>query len=276
MRGKAGVNDVLVATTGFGGERAFVRDAELVAPQAGGYIGMRAGVDIGVHAQRYRRPLAEGASHCIEPLELRLALDVETEDALSDSKRHLLARLADAGKHHLARVAARAQRLPDHRVGDGVEADLRPVGRGDERPDDYAWMRDRDDPAVVAHLEAENAFCAQWFEPHDTLREAIFGEIKSRVRETDESVPVRKGSWWYVGRTEEGKSYGIHCRGRSAEAATTDVLLDENADAAAIKAQYKVLVKRFHPDANGGDRSTEDKLREIIQAYNHLRSAKLA
>lgn len=40
-----------------------------------------------------------------------------------------------------------------------------------------------------------------------------------------------------------------------------------------IKARYKELVKRLHPDANGGDRGTEDKLREIIQAYNHLRSA---
>ena len=52
--------------------------------------------------------------------------------------------------------------------------------------------------------------------------------------------------------------------------------LDENADAESIKARYKELVKRLHPDANGGDRSTEDKLREIIQAYNYLRSAKLA
>lgn len=52
--------------------------------------------------------------------------------------------------------------------------------------------------------------------------------------------------------------------------------LDENAGAETIKARYKELVKRLHPDANGGDRSTEDKLREIIQAYNYLRSAKLA
>ena len=51
--------------------------------------------------------------------------------------------------------------------------------------------------------------------------------------------------------------------------------LDENADAATIKARYKELVKRLHPDANGGDRSSEDKLREIIRAYNYLRSAKL-
>jgi curved DNA-binding protein CbpA len=52
--------------------------------------------------------------------------------------------------------------------------------------------------------------------------------------------------------------------------------LDDSADAEAIKARYKELVKRLHPDANGGDRSREDKLREIIQAYNYLKSAKLA
>ncbi|MCE4225220.1 J domain-containing protein [Methylobacterium sp. C25] len=55
-----------------------------------------------------------------------------------------------------------------------------------------------------------------------------------------------------------------------------DVLgLDENADTAAIKAQYKVLVKRFHPDANGGDRSFEDRLRDIIRAHDVLRGANL-
>lgn len=51
--------------------------------------------------------------------------------------------------------------------------------------------------------------------------------------------------------------------------------LDERADAEGIKARYKELVKRLHPDANGGDRSLEDRLREIIQAYNFLRSARL-
>jgi curved DNA-binding protein CbpA len=51
--------------------------------------------------------------------------------------------------------------------------------------------------------------------------------------------------------------------------------LDDTADAPSIKARYKELVKRLHPDANGGDRSSEDKLREIIRAYNYLRSARL-
>jgi hypothetical protein len=51
--------------------------------------------------------------------------------------------------------------------------------------------------------------------------------------------------------------------------------LDEDATPSKIKARYKLLVKRHHPDANGGDRSSEDKLREIIQAYNYLRANKL-
>ncbi len=51
--------------------------------------------------------------------------------------------------------------------------------------------------------------------------------------------------------------------------------LDANATEITIKARYKELVKRHHPDANGGDRSCEDKLREIIQAYNYLRANKL-
>jgi DnaJ-class molecular chaperone len=52
--------------------------------------------------------------------------------------------------------------------------------------------------------------------------------------------------------------------------------LDDSADSATIKSRYKDLVKRLHPDANGGDRSSEDKLREIIRAYNHLKSVKIA
>jgi DnaJ-domain-containing protein 1 len=54
--------------------------------------------------------------------------------------------------------------------------------------------------------------------------------------------------------------------------ALNELGLDESADKVEIKARFKVLVKRHHPDANGGDRGSEDKLREIIQAYNYLKS----
>ena len=63
--------------------------------------------------------------------------------------------------------------------------------------------------------------------------------------------------------------------GLAATKALRTLDLDDTADAEKIKTRYKEWVKRLHPDANGGDRSMEDKLREIIQAYNYLRSAKL-
>jgi len=62
---------------------------------------------------------------------------------------------------------------------------------------------------------------------------------------------------------------------RNAERKAFDTLgLEIDAAAAEIKARFKELVKRHHPDANGGDRSTEDRLIEVIQAYNYLKSAK--
>jgi curved DNA-binding protein CbpA len=64
--------------------------------------------------------------------------------------------------------------------------------------------------------------------------------------------------------------------GVAAAKALATLDLDETADPAAIRARYKELVKRLHPDANGGDRSREEKLREIIQAYKQLRTARLA
>ena len=64
--------------------------------------------------------------------------------------------------------------------------------------------------------------------------------------------------------------------GVAAAKALATLGLEESADPAAIRARYKELVKRLHPDANGGDRSREEKLREIIQAYKHLRTARLA
>ena len=104
----------------------------------------------------------------------------------------------------------------------------RPTGDVD---DPWAWLRDRDDPRTVAYLEAENAHADAWFARHRPLTDAIFREIKARVQETDESAPVRKDDWWYVTRTEEGRSYPIHCRGRTAATATEQVLLDENVEA---------------------------------------------
>lgn len=83
---------------------------------------------------------------------------------------------------------------------------------GETLQDDYAWLRQKDDPAVREYLDAENAWAESWLAPTVELQERLYGEMLGRIRETDLSVPYRKGDWWYYTRTEEGKQYPIHCR----------------------------------------------------------------
>jgi oligopeptidase B len=124
--------------------------------------------------------------------------------------------------------------LPDPPV-----APVRPHQRefhGDVVTDDYAWLVDKTDPAVLEHLKAENAYADAVMAPMADLQQAIFDEIKARTQETDLSVPYRKGTWWYFSRTEEGRPYRIHCRrpddgtGRAMveDDNVEEVLLDEN------------------------------------------------
>jgi oligopeptidase B len=93
-------------------------------------------------------------------------------------------------------------------------------------------MRDVTSPELLSYLEAENAAAERFFEPHAEAIETVFGEIRSRVQETDLSTPVSFGPWWYVTSTTEGQSYPVHHRGPSREDATETTLLDENVEAA--------------------------------------------
>ncbi len=83
---------------------------------------------------------------------------------------------------------------------------------GDDREDPWFWLREREDPEVLAYLEAENAYTEEATAPLADFRGGLFEEMKARIKETDMSVPTRRGPWWYYSRTEEGKDYGIHCR----------------------------------------------------------------
>jgi oligopeptidase B len=83
---------------------------------------------------------------------------------------------------------------------------------GDTVVDAYGWLADRHDPATIAYLEAENAYTEAATAQLAGRRETVFNEIKARTQETDLSVPVRRGGYWYYDRTEEGKQYAIRCR----------------------------------------------------------------
>jgi oligopeptidase B len=97
--------------------------------------------------------------------------------------------------------------------------------------DPYAWLRDKANSDVIAHLEAENAYTAAVLAPTDQLQEEIFEEIKNRTLETDLAVPARRGEWWYTTKTEEGQSYAIWVRMHGAADSDEELILDENAEA---------------------------------------------
>jgi oligopeptidase B len=152
-------------------------------------------------------------------------------------------------------------------VGAGVTAPVAkrvPAVRtfhGDTADDPYAWLADISDPDTVAHLRAENAFTEASAEHIAGLRAAVFAEIKGRTKETDLSVPVREGGWWYYTRTVEGQQYESHCRtaaapgeklppaGDGSPLPGEEVLLDGNA-AAAGSAFFAVGTFNVSP---GGD-----------------------
>lgn len=106
-------------------------------------------------------------------------------------------------------------------------ATQRPVERthhGDTFVDDYEWLREKENPEVIAHLEAENSYTEAVTADQEELRETIFAEIKERTEETDLSVPARKRGWWYFARTAEGQQYPIQCRVAASD--TGDLVAD--------------------------------------------------
>ncbi|MGD7705632.1 S9 family peptidase [Microlunatus sp. Y2014] len=124
------------------------------------------------------------------------------------------------------------------------------VHHDDEFHDPYEWLRNADDPEVIAHLEAENAWTEQQSATQQALRDEVFESITARTKQTDMSVPVHTvhgdpdaggSAWWYYSRAVEGQEYAIHCRVPATDPTTPPdpdggladevVLLDGNAAA---------------------------------------------
>ena len=132
----------------------------------------------------------------------------------------------------------RGRRDPD---GDPVtqppKAPRRPheiVYHGHVRVDPYYWLKDRDDPEVIAYLEAENAYTQAMLAHTEELQEKLFAEIKARIKETDQSVPYKLDDYFYYTRFEEGRQYPIHCRKRESLDHPEEVMVDANELAAGL------------------------------------------
>jgi oligopeptidase B len=99
---------------------------------------------------------------------------------------------------------------------------------GDVRVDNYYWLRDRQNPEVIEYLKAENEYTRLKMLHTEDMQSELYKEMLSRIKETDLSVPVRIGNYYYYSRTEKGKQYAIYCRREGDLGGREQVLLDLN------------------------------------------------
>jgi len=134
-------------------------------------------------------------------------------------------------------------------------AEIKPATRilhGDTVTDNYYWMIDYfkkgpDSTKVVDYLKAENTYLDQMMKGTDDLQADLFKEMKGRIKEKDESVPVFKNGYYYYSKTEEGKQYFKYCRKKGSLTATEEVLLDID-DLAKDHSYYSATGFSISPD----------------------------
>jgi oligopeptidase B len=101
--------------------------------------------------------------------------------------------------------------------------------------DEYFWLREKSNPQVIAHLEAENSYAEAVMKPTATLQDKLYKEMVGHIKETDVNVPYRWGGYFYYTRTEQGKQYPISCRKKGSLDAKEEVVLDQNEMAKGLK-----------------------------------------
>lgn len=109
---------------------------------------------------------------------------------------------------------------------------------GYEITDNYAWMRDRNDkkaPEIIKYLEDENAYVEHHMGKHQPFVDSLYKEMLGRIKQTDLSVPVKRGDYWYFTKVEEGKQYPTFLRSKTQDGSNPEVLLDQNRMAEGFK-----------------------------------------
>jgi oligopeptidase B len=96
------------------------------------------------------------------------------------------------------------------------------------RTDNYYWLNERENPQVIDYLKAENTYFDQQMAPVKVLEEKLFGEMRGRIKEQDESVPYRDNGYYYYSRYEAGGEYPIYCRKKGSLQAAEEILLNGN------------------------------------------------
>lgn len=99
---------------------------------------------------------------------------------------------------------------------------------GHTRIDKYFWLRERDNPEVIAYLQAENDYKDAVLKHTQKLQEKLYKEIIGRFKQTDMSVPYKDNGYYYYTRYEEGQEHPIYCRKRGSLEAPEEIMLNVN------------------------------------------------
>lgn len=99
---------------------------------------------------------------------------------------------------------------------------------GKTRIDNYYWLKDKNDPNVIAYLNEENAYTDEAMASTKDLQDTIYKEIIGRIKEDDEGYPVLKNGYYYYHRTEKGKQYATYCRKKDLKSNNEEILFDVN------------------------------------------------
>jgi oligopeptidase B len=102
------------------------------------------------------------------------------------------------------------------------------VKHNDVRIDNYFWLNNRENKEVIDYLNEENSYCNTVMAPTEELQRELFKEMKSRIKEDDESVPYKYNGYWYIVKFEKGKDYPIYLRRKESLDATDELLFDCN------------------------------------------------
>ena len=98
----------------------------------------------------------------------------------------------------------------------------------DTRVDNYYWLNQREDQDVLDYLNAENSYTKSVLKHTEPFQESLFKEMKSRIKEDDQSVPYKQNGYWYITKYEEGKDYPIYSRKKESLEAKEEVIFDCN------------------------------------------------
>ncbi|QCR24709.1 S9 family peptidase [Pontibacter sp. SGAir0037] len=102
------------------------------------------------------------------------------------------------------------------------------TAHGHTRIDNYYWLNERENPEVIAYLNAENEYTKQMMAHTEDLQKKLFDEIVGRIKQTDESVPYKKNGYFYITRYEAGKEYPIYARKKGSLNAAEEIMLNAN------------------------------------------------